>query len=69
MVYHEGVADVDDHGAGDGADGAPFAVDEDLEAADVVLEEDGEGGGVAVRARAERPLRLRAWRVVVAPHD
>nr|ACN35682.1 unknown [Zea mays] len=66
---HEGVADVDDHGAWDGPDGAPLAVHQDLQPADVVLQEDGQRRGVAVRARAQRALRHRARRVVVAPHD
>jgi hypothetical protein len=66
---HEGVADVDDEGGGVRADGEPAAVGEDLEAADVVLVEDGEGGGVAMGAGAQRLQGTLARRVVVEPHD
>ena len=47
---HEGVADVDDQGAGVGADGALASGGADLEAADVIVVEDGERGGVAMQA-------------------
>jgi hypothetical protein len=66
---HEGVSDVDDEGAGVGADGEPAAGGEDLQAADVVLVEDGERGGVAMRAGAERLVGTLAGRVVVEAHD
>jgi hypothetical protein len=66
---HEGVADVDDEGGGMRADGEPAAVGEDLEAADVVLVEDGEGGGVAMGSGAQRLQGTLARRVVVEPHD
>ena len=47
---HEGVADVDDQGAGVGADGALASGGADLEAADVIVVEDGERVGVAMQA-------------------
>ncbi|CAA7411094.1 unnamed protein product [Spirodela intermedia] len=67
--YCEGIADVDDEGAGIGADGAPAALGEDLKAVDVVLVEDGEGGGVAVGACSEREMGVLAGGVVIQPHD
>lgn len=72
---HEGVADVDDEGARVGPDGAPAAGAgagggvEHLEASDVVLVEDGEGGGVAMRSGAQRVVGPLARRVVVEAHD
>ena len=69
-TYRECVPDVDDERAGPRPHGAPLAVDEHLEPVDgAVLQQEGERRGVAVRPRAQRPLRLRARRVVVAPHD
>jgi hypothetical protein len=63
------VADVDDQSAGQGRDVHPAAaVEEHLQTAHGVLQEDGEEGGVGVPAGAEGEVRLRARRVVVAGH-
>ncbi|WVZ91631.1 hypothetical protein U9M48_037776 [Paspalum notatum var. saurae] len=60
------VADVDDQGAGKGRNDNPAAVEEHLQAAHAVLQEDGEEGRVGVPAGAEGEVRLRARRLVVA---
>uniref|UniRef100_A0A804M7N3 Uncharacterized protein n=1 Tax=Zea mays TaxID=4577 RepID=A0A804M7N3_MAIZE len=68
---HEGVADVDDEGARAGPDGAPRERGgvEHLESAHVVLVQDGERRGVAMRPRAQRVVGPLARRVVVEAHD
>ena len=68
---HEGVADVDDQGAGVGADGALASGGADLEAADVIVVEDGERGGVAMQAvsMATRPESRSPTRGAEAPLD
>jgi len=73
-VCLEKVADVDDEGAGHGRDvhpsaaAAAAAVEEHLQAAHAVLQEDGEERRVRVPGVAEGEVRLRARRVVVARH-
>ncbi|THU55750.1 hypothetical protein C4D60_Mb11t09850 [Musa balbisiana] len=51
FTYHEGVAYVDDKGTGDGAHGPPFPFREHLQPGHLVLMQNGEGGGIAVRPR------------------
>lgn len=51
-MYRECVPNVDDKGIGTGADGAPAATGEDLEATDLVLVEDGYGGRIGVGPRS-----------------
>ena len=53
------VADVDDDAALDGIDGDPGAILEDLEAANAVLENEGDAVAVLVRADAVVLLRRR----------
>lgn len=65
----EGVADVDDEGVAPGPHGTPRAAGEHLQPADVVLVEQRQRRRVVVRARAQRQVRLLAWRVVVQPHQ
>lgn len=63
------VADVDDEGVRERSDGDPGVILADLEAGDVVVdEEDGHAAGVGVGREAQRELRLRALRVEVNSH-
>ncbi|RLM85518.1 uncharacterized protein C2845_PM04G03490 [Panicum miliaceum] len=62
------VAEVDDEGAGHGLDADPVAAVRDLEPRDAPLEEERDEVAVAVWRQAQRPLRVRARRVVVHVH-
>ncbi|RWV96535.1 hypothetical protein GW17_00040752 [Ensete ventricosum] len=63
------IADVHNEGIGDWLHRDPGIVLPDLEAGDVIVdEEDGHAAGVGVRREPECELRLRAPRVEVDPH-
>ena len=70
-IYLDDVADVDDEGVGDRLDADPLAVGAppDVEPADVVLVQDGQGPGVLVPAHAQGEVGARARRVVVQPDE
>ncbi|TVU41573.1 hypothetical protein EJB05_15102, partial [Eragrostis curvula] len=64
------VSEVDDEGAGHGADVDPVAAAvRDLEAGDVALAEQRDEVAVAVRRQAQRPRGVGARRVVVHGHN
>jgi len=63
------ITDVDDEGAGERLDGHPLPLALDLEARDVILEEQREEAIVGMRRHAERQVGLRAGRVAVDDHQ
>jgi hypothetical protein len=67
VCYLYGVADVDDDAAVEGLRRDPVAVLEDLEAPDIVLQDEGDAAGILVLAEADARALLRRRREV-APH-
>lgn len=63
------VTDVDDESIGDGVDGHPGVVFENLQADGCrVLLQHGQGAAIGVRAEPQNEVWPRAWRVVVHPY-
>lgn len=68
VIYLHLVTDVDYESVGDGVEWDPGTVAEDLEARDLVLEEESDEVWVSVTRQAIGELWLWTWRVVIEGH-
>lgn len=68
FIYHESVTDVDNKGIGYRRNATPFAISEYLEATNMVLLENCEGGRITMWACAKSEIWFFAWWIVIASH-